>query len=489
MNRRSLPIFTISLIALMAACAPPEGSSPEEELAGGVTDDFGELKPSAGGGSKGKPKPDAGTTVDAGTPKPDAGTSVDGGTGTDAGTPTDGGTTPPPDGGTTPPPDGGTTTAAGVIPAGLPRSLSVGLFENTSETWMRNSGVPWQMRYRYFVKGWVNNWGWGAYDGSWGLQYMRDCDNQGYIPAIEYYQVNGEPGGGEAQFLTKVQTVSTMTSYFNDFKILLQRAKEFGKPVLVLMEADGYAYLEHYSNDNPNAYAAVAATGIPELAGLPNTVAGWGLAFLQLRNALGASNVILGIHVSGWASRKDIVFFSVTDPLQPEVDKVYNFLAPLGLGPNQTGSTYDVLVGDPLDRDSDYYRLQFGQDRWLDMSDSASISSKSYNRYAEWLRLWNLKSSKRWVLWQIPLGNQWHRNVYNDGTARAGYKSNHTEYFFGPNANAHLQKFAANGVIALLFGLGLDGQSSYQNDLDSTGQPYLKTQVGTFFRNGGLPLQ
>ena len=45
----------------------------------------------------------------------------------------------------------------------------------------------------------------------------------------------------------------------------------------------------------------------------------------------------------------------MTDALQPQVDKVYAFLAPFGLAANVTGATWDVLVGDPLDRDADYY--------------------------------------------------------------------------------------------------------------------------------------
>ena len=52
----------------------------------------------------------------------------------------------------------------------------------------------------------------------------------------------------------------------------------------------------------------------------------------------------------------------LTSPIRssPEVDKVYNFLAPFGLAANVTGATWDVLVGDPLDRDSDYYVLVAG---------------------------------------------------------------------------------------------------------------------------------
>ena len=173
------------------------------------------------------------------------------------------------------------------------------MFEGPGATWMKSSGVPWDVRYQYFTKGWVNNWGWGNYDGSWGLSYMNECDSQHFIPAVSYYQINGETGGNESAFLTKVQNATTMKSYFGDFKILMQRAKDFGKPVLILMEPDGFGFLEQQTSNNSSAYAAVKDSGLAELSGLPNTVAGWGLAFLQLRKSVGANNAILGIHI--WA--------------------------------------------------------------------------------------------------------------------------------------------------------------------------------------------
>jgi hypothetical protein len=378
-------------------------------------------------------------------------------------------------------------TASGTIPQGLPARMAVGLFEDSGQTWMKNSAVKWDARYRYFTKGWVNNWGWGAYDGSWGLAYLKECDAQGFIPAVQYYQMNGEAGGSEAAFLSKAQNATTMKGYFGDFKILMQRIKEFGKPVLVLLEADGFAFVEQQSGNNPAAYAAIKDSGLTELGGLPNTVAGWGLAFLQLRKAVGAGNAILGVHVSGWASGKDVAYGSVTDPLGPEVDKVYAFLSPLGLAANVTGQQFDVLVGDPLDRDSDYYRLVLGQNRWWDSSDGASLSSMSFNRYAEWLRLWNQKAARRWVLWQIPVGNSNHKNVYNNGGSAEGYKDNRPEYFFA-SGTAHLGKFADAGVIALLFGAGAGGQSSYQNDTFSDGQPFMKSRAGAFLNAGGLAI-
>lgn len=443
----------------------------------------------------------------------DAGTAVDAGSALDAGsttTPADAGsTTTTADAGSTPTAsaDAGSTTAdagstttttssstvAGSIPAGLPQRLEVGLFENKGATWMHSSGVKWDMRYLYLTEGWLNNWGWSPADGSYALQYMQESQSAGFIPGMMFYVVNGEPGGGEAQFLAKCQTASTMADYFNQFKVLMQRAKDFGAPVLVMVEGDGWGYMEQQSGTNPNAYAAVAATGMPELANLPNTVAGWGQAFLQLRKSVGASNVILGMDISGWADNSDILYFTTTDDLTPHVNTVYNFLSPLGLGPNSTGATFDVLVNDPLDRDADYYRLTQNQDRWWDPSDTASIDSKSFNRYAEWLRLWNQVSGKRWILWQVPLGNSNSPNINNpdNGTA-GGYKDNRTEYFFKdvPAGNtAHLQKFQGSGVIGILFGRGASGQASYDSDIYTDGQLFLKSRAGPWLNAGGMPIQ
>ncbi|RYZ03205.1 MAG: hypothetical protein EOO73_28375 [Myxococcales bacterium] len=379
------------------------------------------------------------------------------------------------------------STAKGPIPAGLPARVVVGLFEDTGGSWMKSSGVRWDARYRYLTKGWVNNWGYGSYDGGFALSYFRESDAQGFVPAVQYYQIFGEPGGGEAATLQKLQNAATMRAYFGDFKLLMQRAKDFGKPVMILLEADAFGFLQQQSASNPSAPAAIASSGVPELAGLPNTVAGFGLAFLQLKKAVGASNAVLGLHISAWASGKDIAAYSVTDSLGPEVDKVYAYLAPFGLGANVTGQTFDVLVGDPLDRDADFYRVTQGSERWWDASDSASINSRSFNRYAEWLRLWNVKAQKRWVLWQIPLGNSSSKNAYNNGGPGEGYKDNRPEYFFA-SGTAHIEKFADAGVIALLFGAGAGGQSSYQNDVYADGQLFMKSRAGAILNAGGVPL-
>jgi hypothetical protein len=374
---------------------------------------------------------------------------------------------------------------AGAVPAGLPAHLAIGLAEQNGEHWLHFSGVPWDLRYMYLTKGWANNWGYGQYDGGFAKGYMKDSASDKTIPVLTWYQMNGEPGGGEAQFLAKAQNKAVMKVYFSDFKLLMQRAKELGKPVIVHVEPDGFGFLEQQSGGKPSAPAAVASTGLPELAGLPDTVAGWGLAFLQLRKAAGASNVLLAVHISSWATGVELATHDVAAPLQPVVDQAYAFLSPMGLATNPTGATWDLLAGDPLDRDADFYVKTQGVNPWWNAGDSAPVKSASFNRYAEWLRIWNQASGKRWMLWQIPVGNSNHLNVPNNGKSREGFKDNRVEYFF---TGDHLRKFASMGVVAMLFGAGASGQSSYQNDTWTDGEPLLKTRAAAFFKAGGLAL-
>lgn len=362
----------------------------------------------------------------------------------------------------------------GSVPAAMPQKLSVGLFEDTGQIWMQNSGTKWNIRYRYLAYPWATNYGSGPRDGQFVADFFNDTAAKGFMPGIAYYQIWDNPPAGTGQ-LQKSQNVAGMTEYFKDLKIFFQQAAKFGKPVLLVWEPDYMGYLRSSGTD---ASAAIASTGLPELAGLPNTVAGINYAVLALRKATGASNVVITAHISGWASGSDIFHFDTTSSLQPHVDLVYAFIKH-ALDPNlYTGDSFDLLSGDPLDRDAQFYQVDRGEDRWWTVGDNDSINSKSMNRYIEWLRLWNLKSGKRWVLWQIPLGNSNSPN-----TCAMGYKDNRTEYFFGPNSQAHLQKVVDVGVISLLFGEGASCQTTRMTDGD-----YLRLNARTYLAGSGIPL-
>ena len=91
--------------------------------------------------------------------------------------------------------------ATGPLPAGLPARVLIGLNEGNA-SWMQNSGVKWDARYRYLTKGWPS-WT-GDADAA---TYMNSARSSGQIPAFAYYQLVSEsPNGDESEDLSKSKT-------------------------------------------------------------------------------------------------------------------------------------------------------------------------------------------------------------------------------------------------------------------------------------------
>ncbi len=397
--------------------------------------------------------------------------------------------------------------ASGHIPTGLSPHLGIGFQEDNGGTWLQNSGVKWDYRWAYFSPtspgvDWYNDWGYGAADGSFATTYFEECDAQGFIPVVQYFNLNGDyaPAGDTTQTLTKLQSASNMNDYFSRFKVLMEKAKAFAKPVVIILEGNLAGLIQQQSHSNSATYAAIAASGLPDLAGLPDTVAGFGLGFLQMRKAVGATNVVLSLDIPYWATG-DFISANVTDDIEPHVDGQYAFLSTMGLGANSTGEAFDFIATNPLAADFDWFLYDKAdngnqsQDLWWDPSDAAPIASRSFNRYAQWLKLFNQVSNLRWMLWQIPMGNSNSPNIDDPSTSggsapttAAGWKDNRPEYFFCSESNQHLGQFADAGVIALLFGAGGTGCTDQTSDYYPDGRLFLKSRAGAVVSAGGFPL-
>ncbi len=390
-------------------------------------------------------------------------------------------------------------SAAGAIPAALPARLVFGWgAQSYDDTWAQTSGTKWDVEWTYLSgqagNNWYNSWGYGSADGSFADTLFQTIDAAGFIPGIHLYNMGYGHDQGDSGLVTEIQDSTWTKEYFAEFKVLMQKAKTFGKPVIIVLEGDAFGMVEMLVNNQPNTTAAVASTGMPELASLPNTIAGFGQAFLAIRKSVGATNVVMGPDTPYYASGGDIMNWPPTDtsPLQSYVTYQWSFFSALGVGPNATGAQFDFSASCPRSADQDAFGD--GRDLWT-ANDSDSVNSPSVNRYIQWLHLYNQASGVRWMLHQVPIGNSQHLDVPWDASqSRSGYKDVLVEYLFQVESPAsttirdrHLANFANAGVVGMLLGFSDDGDMP-TNDLWKDNKPFLNTHLPLVANAGGFAI-
>lgn len=158
-------------------------------------------------------------------------------------------------------PGGPAAAQGGTVPAGLRSHLMFGLAAHPTDgqvgptydniTWMQNSGTPWDACYQYLAGGVNTGSGWATWNsgGYFATKYLQEADAAGYLPVLTYYQLlqsNPHSGGGESsQDFNNLNNTATMAAYYADFKLLMQKCGAFGKPVIVHVEPDMWAYLQN----------------------------------------------------------------------------------------------------------------------------------------------------------------------------------------------------------------------------------------------------
>jgi hypothetical protein len=303
-------------------------------------------------------------------------------------------------------------------------------------------------RYQYLAGGVNTGSGWSTWnpDGSFVSMYVAESRKAHEIPVFTYYQVNSsKPGAGSGEsdvVRTNLGDAGTMKSYFADLKLFFQRAHDAGGPVVLHVEPDMWGYIEQVTGDDASRFPAkVAATGIDDVAGLPNTAAGLAQAVVRLRNKY-APNVVLGYHVSIWGTKTDI---TVQDPANKTVDALARQAAAYY---KSLGASFDVTFAEFDDRDSGFNQLVNGDGgaSWFKAADFA--------RHARFLRGYSRASGQRIVVWQIPLGNTVMRAMDNTS---GHYQDNRVQWLLGSGGTRHLRAYLAAGVVAFLFGGGADG--------------------------------
>jgi hypothetical protein len=301
--------------------------------------------------------------------------------------------------------------------------------------------APFAFRYQYLAGGVNTGNGWASWNpgGAFVSNYIAESRANGVIPVFSYYQLwQSNPG----QYPNLTNT-ATMAAYWNDVKLFMQRAAG-GGVVVLHVEPDLSAFMQqHASNDDATTVpVAVASSGQADVQGLPNNAAGFSQAFVRLRN-LYAPNVLLGYHVSTWATGNDFIYSDPPDAtVSTLADRTAHFYA-------TSNARFDIAFSDLTDRDAAYKQLVYGDGgaSWYNASD--------YHRSVVFLGEFVLKAQLRVALWQVPFGNTLYRAENNTNDH---YQDNKVQTILDPS-RSQMSAYAGAGVVAVMFGEGAGGQT------------------------------
>jgi lysophospholipase L1-like esterase len=338
------------------------------------------------------------------------------------------------------------------LPAGWPTTVELGSVDDPGDATALAATAPFGFRYHYLAGGVNTGQGWATWDpdGQFVPRYIAESTQHGMIPVFSYYMIRQSAPGKDMAEADGVHAnlgdTSTMAAYFNDLKLFYQRAGAFpGTMVVLHVEPDMWGYIEQRArNDDASTVPArVAATGLPELTGLPDDATGVARAVVTLRD-LYAPNVVLAYSVSVWGTGVDI---AVSDPADATVDALAVRAARFY---RSLQAAFDISFGEFADRDSAFkqYVEGYGQQLWWDAAD--------FGRHARFLGKFVADTQTRVVLWGIPLGNTKMRAMDNTWSH---YQDNRVEWLLDDPTRAHLSDYVEAGVVAFLFGGGADGQT------------------------------
>ncbi|MDD2761019.1 MAG: cellulose binding domain-containing protein [Methylomonas sp.] len=394
------------------------------------------------------------------------------------------------------------TVSALPMAGNTPPVLAMGVGNSPVGEAGRHADMPVGYRFQYFTGGLgADDWrNWLTPDGTFADKWLQESYQAGTTPVITYYEiVHAAPYRFEEPPTRNLQTPATMKAYFENWIFLLQRIAAFGHPVIVQVEPDLWGYVEWSNSDPAQTEIAVASSGLAQAAGYENNARGFAKLMKALRDQY-APNVILGWHVSGWATRTDLIV-NQGDPDKLAVETA-NFYRSLD-------TEFDVMFTETSDRDSGFYQLQGGPDRWWKPED--------FDRFRKFVSRLHSELNQDVIIWQIPVGNTLYRKCNNTPNH---YQDNRPEYFLKPVVDSgdttRLQQFRDAGVVALMFGAGQDDQTRYfdyvkdavedpasidnrarnhtdhLNDLPALNADddggFLRLAIQRYYANGALPL-
>lgn len=254
-----------------------------------------------------------------------------------------------------------------------------------------------------------------------------------------------KPGPAQATPVNaKVQ--STMIAYWSLVKKFMLMAKEFADVDCVLqIEPDewGHLLLSCGFDVDKAGVVLVGGSGLPELKGLPDSVAGWARGFRVLRDMY-APHVLLAANPSAWDRNGTMsgerwgAYFKAM-----EVDREHG---------------WDLFITQLHDWDMGENR-NGGNAKWPPYSEADTVTYHgSVDNWCAWIAPIHKATGMWGVAWQLPIGNSTYATC--DGSDGHGM-DNVTQLLLDDHpANRVAQRMAAAGCCMWIFSLGGDGANA-----------------------------
>ena len=336
------------------------------------------------------------------------------------------------------------------LPSGWPKQLELGMADSPGGAAAMKSTAPFAFRYQYLAGGVNTGNGWANWNtnGDFARFYIQDSVANGIIPVFTYYMLlQSAPGGGSESNadLTNLNNTATMTAYYNDLKLFFQKAGAFhGQLVVLHVEPDLWGYIEQASTNGDAATVAakVSETGLTELAGLPSNVSGFARAVAPTPRRLRAERRRGLSHQRLGHRRRHRDFESARRNRRCARRACRGVLQVARRQFRYRPSASSAIAIPAFTSTCTVTAVR----SWWDADD--------FRRSARFLGGFSTATSKRIVMWQIPLGDTRMRSQNN---TTGHYQDNRPEWLLDEPARTHLAAYRDAGVVAFLFGGGAGG--------------------------------
>ncbi len=341
------------------------------------------------------------------------------------------------------------------VAAGLPHGwpshrMELGLADQPGGAAGLRRKARFRFRYQYLAGGVNTGQGWSSWNpnGSFVSLYIRESAAHHIVPVFTYYMVRqslpGKNVGDEQKAdLGNLGDASTTKALMADLKLFFQRAGATRRRAVLHVEPDMWGFAEQAAAGGNAASIPVrlSAAGLPELAGLPDTLPGFAQAVKRLRDRY-ATKVMLAYHLSVWGTKVDI---GLSDPPPSQVRSLGRKAAAFY---RSLHAKFDLTFAEFSDRDAGFKQKIYadGGASWWNAADFA--------RNVHFLSTFSRSAHQRIAMWQIPLGN---RQMRAEDNSWGHFQDNRVEWLLGRHSAKHLRAYRRAGVVAFLFGGGAEG--------------------------------